>query len=176
VSADVPSGTADDFAHMWAWFATHCHDTSPLYERISLAVAGDRALLEHLRTVPPSGQLPPALLAAVRYLVLDGADHALAAINAGTAQEDPGPLFLDFWRTHRDAVDHILATRHIQTKRLWPLRSDRPGADLGGLSLRSAAGADRRGCERRVEPAVRQLPDRIRLVRRDRARRFAGQD
>jgi len=115
VSAGVPSGTTDDFAHMWAWFATHCHDTSPLYERISLAVAGDSELLEYLRTVPPSAQLPPALLAAVRYLVLEGADTALAAIYAGAADEDPGPLFLDFWRAHRDAVDHILATRHIQT-------------------------------------------------------------
>jgi hypothetical protein len=115
VTAGVPSGSADDFAHMWAWFATHCHDTSPLYERICLAVAGDRALLEYLRTVPPSGQLPPALLAAVHYLVLEGADPALAAIYAGEAHEDPGPLFLDFWRGHRDAVDHILATRHIQT-------------------------------------------------------------
>jgi len=115
VSADVPSGTVDDFAHMWTWFATHCHDTSPLYERISLAVAGDRALLEYLRTVPPAAQLPPALLAAVHYLVLDGADHALAAIYAGEVHEDPGPPFLNFWRAHRDAVDHILASRHIQT-------------------------------------------------------------
>jgi hypothetical protein len=115
VSADVPSGTTDDFAHMWTWFATHCHDTSPLYERICLAVAGDRALLEYLRTVPPSAQLPPALLAAVHYLVIEGADTALAAIYAGEAHEDPGPPFLDFWRAQRDAVDRILATRHIQT-------------------------------------------------------------
>jgi hypothetical protein len=115
VSADVPSGTVDDFAQMWAWFATHCHDTSPLYERISLAVAGDPELLEYLRTVPPSAQLPPALLAAVHYLVLEGADTALTAIYAGEAHEDPGPRFLDFWRAQRDAVDRILATRHIQT-------------------------------------------------------------
>jgi hypothetical protein len=37
------------------------------------------------------------------------------AIYAGEAHEDPGPLFLDFWRAQRDGVDHILATRHIQT-------------------------------------------------------------
>jgi hypothetical protein len=115
VSSDVPSGTTDDFAHMWAWFATHCHGTSPLYEQICLAVAGDRALLEYLRTVPPSAQIPLTLLAAVHYLVLEGADPALAAIYAGEAHGDPGPLFLDFWRAHRDAIDHILATRHIQT-------------------------------------------------------------
>lgn len=115
MSADVPSGTADDFAQMWAWFATHCHDTSPLYERISLVVADDRDLLEYLRTVPPSGQLPPALLAAVHYLILEGADDRLSALYAGRTREDPGPPFLDFWRTHRDAVDHLLSTRHIQT-------------------------------------------------------------
>ncbi len=115
MSASVPSGTTDDFAQMWAWFATHCRGTSPLYEQICVAVAGDRALLEYLRTVPPSAQLPLALLAAVHFLLLAGADPALAAIYAREAHEDPGPLFLDFWRAHRDAIDHILATRHIQT-------------------------------------------------------------
>ena len=115
MSASVPSGTTDDFAQMWAWFATHCRGTSPLYEQICVAVAGDRALLEYLRTVPPSAQLPLALLAAVHFLLLAGADPALAAIYAGEAHEEPGPLFLDFWRAHRDAIDHILATRHIQT-------------------------------------------------------------
>jgi hypothetical protein len=115
VSADVPSGTVDDFAHMWAWFATHCQETSPLYERISLAVSGDRDLLERLRAARPSAHLPPALLAAVHYLVLSGADHPLADLYAGRAGPDPGPLFLDFCRGHWEEVNDLLSTRHIQT-------------------------------------------------------------
>jgi hypothetical protein len=115
VSADVPSGTVDDFAHMWAWFATHCQETSPLYERICLAVAGDRDLLERLRVTPPAAHLPPAPLAAVHYLVLSGADHLLAELYAGRAEGDPGPLFLDFCRAHWEEVNDLLSTRHIQT-------------------------------------------------------------
>jgi hypothetical protein len=115
MSTDVPSGTVEDFAHMWAWFATHCQEASPIYERISLAVAGDRELLERLRTVPPSGHLPPALLAAVHDLVLSGADQTLADLYTGRAEGDPGPPFLDFCRSHWTEVDHLLSTRHIQT-------------------------------------------------------------
>jgi hypothetical protein len=115
VSAEAPSGSAEDFARMWTWFATHCHGTSPLYERISMAVAGDRDLLERLRAAPPSAHLPPALLAAVHYLVLSGADHPLAELYAGRAEGDPGPLFLDFCRGHWEDVNHLLSTRHIQT-------------------------------------------------------------
>jgi hypothetical protein len=109
------SDGADDFTEMWRWFATHCQAYSPLYEKISLAVAGDRELLALVRTAPASGHLPPALLAAVHYLILDGADHRLAEVYAGRSSADPGPLFLDFCRSHRDAVMTILATRHIQT-------------------------------------------------------------
>jgi hypothetical protein len=115
VTSDVPSGTVEDFARMWAWFATHCQETSPLYERISRAVAGDRDLLERLRATPPSAHLPPALLAAVHYLVLSGADHPLAALYAGRAEGDPGPHFLDFCHGHWDEVNDLLSTRHIKT-------------------------------------------------------------
>jgi hypothetical protein len=115
VTTDVPSGTVEDFARMWAWFATHCQETSPLYERISLAVSRDRDLLDRLRATPPSAHLPPALLAAVHYLVLSGADHPLAAHYAGRAEGDPGPVFLDFCRAHWEDVNELLSTRHIQT-------------------------------------------------------------
>jgi hypothetical protein len=115
MTTDTPSGSVEDFAHMWAWFATHCQETSPLYERISLAVAGDLDLLERLRRLPPSAQIPPALLAAVHYLVLSGTDHPLAARYAGRTEGDPGPLFLDFCLAQWAEVDELLATRHIQT-------------------------------------------------------------
>jgi hypothetical protein len=105
----------DDFAEMWAWFATHCQPYSPLYERISLAVAGDRELLAWVRTAPTSAHLPPALLAAVHYLILQGYDHPLGEVYAGRSDADPGALFLDVCRSRRDEVMAILSTRHIQT-------------------------------------------------------------
>jgi hypothetical protein len=109
------SDPTEDLAQMWAWFSTHCEATSPLYARISAAIAGDREILAFVRAAPPAAHLPPALLAAVHYLVLQGTDHPLAEVYAGRSGADPGPLFLDFFRRHREAIGAILAVRHIQT-------------------------------------------------------------
>jgi len=109
------SDPASDFAHMWEWFATHCHGYSPLYERISAAVASDPELLAGLQAVPPSGQLPPALLAAVHYLVLGEPAQPLADVYRGLSDADPGPLFLELCRARREEIMDILTTRHIQT-------------------------------------------------------------
>jgi len=109
------SEAAEDFAHMWAWFATHCHNYSPLYERICTAVAGDTELLDWVRSAPTAAHLPPALLAAVHYVLLEDPDLPLAAVYAGHSAADPAPLFLDLCRSHRDEVMALLMTRHIQT-------------------------------------------------------------
>jgi hypothetical protein len=109
------SSPQDDFAQMWAWFATHCHDYSPLYERISAAVANDPQLLDWIRSAPPDAHLPPALLAAVHYLLLESPDHPLAAVYAGRSDADPAPLFVQLCRDRSEDVMHLLTTRHIQT-------------------------------------------------------------
>ncbi len=103
-----------DFAAMWEWFSSHC-PTSPLYGRISRAVAGDPEVLDLVRSAPPSAHLPPALLAAVHYLILEGADHPLADVYAGRSGGHPGSLFLDFFRSRQEDVMALLAVRHIQT-------------------------------------------------------------
>ncbi len=100
---------------MWEWFAMHCHEYSPLYERISSAIAGDAELLAWVRSAPPTAHLPPALMAAVHYVLLENPGHPLAAVYAGQSDADPAPLFLDLCRTHRDEVMALLRTRHIQT-------------------------------------------------------------
>jgi hypothetical protein len=109
------SGSTEDFVLMWEWFSTHCRTTSPLYERISHAVAGDHEILELVQGAPPSAHLPPALLAAVHYLILEGSEHPLADVYAGRSAADPGPLFLDFVRSRREDVLALLAVRQIQT-------------------------------------------------------------
>jgi hypothetical protein len=109
------SDPTEEFSHMWAWFSTHCQATSPLYAHISSAIAGDREILAFVQAAPPAAHLPPALLATVHYLVLQGTDHPLADVYAGRSEADPGALFLDFFRTHREEIGAILAVRHIQT-------------------------------------------------------------
>jgi len=109
------SEATDDFVHMWEWFATHCEGYSPLYADVSRAVAKDRELLEMVRSAPPDAHLPPALLAAVHYVLLDGLEHPLNDVYAGRAGGDPGPLFLDVCRARKDDVMSLLSTRHIQT-------------------------------------------------------------
>ncbi len=100
---------------MWSWFATHCHDYSPLYERISVAVANDPDIIELVRNAPPDAHLPPALLAAVHYLLLENPTDPLAAVYAGTSKEDPAPLFVGYCHEHRNDVAALLEKRRIQT-------------------------------------------------------------
>jgi hypothetical protein len=109
------SSSSSDFAQMWEWFATHCQGYSPLYERISAGVAGDAELLGWVQAAPPAAHIPPALLAAVHYVVLGEPDHPLAHIYAGRSEADPAPIFLRLCRDRKDEVMALLATRHIQT-------------------------------------------------------------
>jgi hypothetical protein len=107
----------DDLARLWRWFAaTQCRGYSPLYEAIVDGVAGDEELLGIVRAARPDAHLPPMLLAAVHYQLLDGADtHPLADRYAGRRHDDPLPLFRDLCRSRRAEIDRLLATRHIQT-------------------------------------------------------------
>jgi hypothetical protein len=106
---------SDDFVQMWEWFSTHCEGYSPLYARISLAVAGDPEVIQMVRSTPPEAHLPPALLAAVHYLLLGGLDHPLADVYAGRSEADPGPLFVEVCHQRRDEIVSLLETRRIQT-------------------------------------------------------------
>ena len=105
----------DDFVHLWSWFSSHCEATSPIYQRVCLAVANDRALLEFVRSAPPEAHLPTSLLAAVHFLVIGDADTPLADIYAGRSDADPGPPFLELCRTHPTEIMALLSSRSIQT-------------------------------------------------------------
>jgi len=106
----------DDLANLWSWFGTQqFRGYSPIYERIAEVVAGDRELLELLRTAPPAAHLPPAPLAAVHYLLLDGLDHPLGDVYVGRSNADPGLLFPELCRSHRAEILGLLETRRVQT-------------------------------------------------------------
>jgi hypothetical protein len=106
----------DELAQIWEWFAVgQCRGYSPIYERIASSVARDRELLELVRRTPPECHLPLSLLAAVHDLLLDGIEHPLAEVYAGTSDADPAPLFADVCRRHPDAVTEVMAARPVQT-------------------------------------------------------------
>lgn len=107
---------ADELGRLWAWFAEHqFRGYSPLYERIAGAVSTNPGVLELQLEAPPEAHLPPVLLGAVHYLLLDGVDHPLADTYAGRSTADPGPLFLDFCHHHHDELLALIAVRRVQT-------------------------------------------------------------
>lgn len=111
--AERPS---DDLGRLWAWFAEHqFRGYSPLYERIADAVSLDAEVLGLVRDAPPQAHLPPVLLGAVHYCLLEGLDHPLAEVYAGHSGADPAPLFLEICRRHRDEIAALLAVRRVQT-------------------------------------------------------------
>ena len=109
-------GANDDLGRLWEWFALHqFRGYSPLYERIASAVAHDEVVLDLVRAAPPEAHLPPALLGAAQFLLLDGLDHPLVDVYAGRSSVDPVPLFFDLCRTHRSELASLLAFRRVQT-------------------------------------------------------------
>jgi hypothetical protein len=107
---------ARDLAAIWTYFAdTSCGEYSPLYDRISRAVAANEDVLDLISEAPSRSHHPPVLLAAVHYLLLGGLEHPLADVYRGTSRADPGPLFVDVCLRERDRVLHLLATRHTNT-------------------------------------------------------------
>jgi hypothetical protein len=106
--------------------------TSPLYQALCPAVAGDPAVLA-LMTGRRAGQRPSFLLfGAVHHLLLSGASHPLRrfypSVADGQATEEPAgaaPFFLDFCHSYRTELSELIATRLVQTnvvKRAFALR------------------------------------------------------
>ncbi len=105
----------DDLGSLWRWYGHQFRRDSAIYGRIADAVAEDRDVLEILAQAPPAAHLPPAPLAAVHYLLLEGLDDPLVDVYAGRSDADPGPLFLELCRTHRVPLLALLETRRVQT-------------------------------------------------------------
>ena len=97
-----------------------CPGSSPLYERLSYAIADDQMLLD-LAALTPLGQpIPNLLFAAVHYLMLGGTHHPLAAFYPDltgemTATGDPFPAFQSFCAQHAATIELLLRSRRVQT-------------------------------------------------------------
>jgi hypothetical protein len=140
----------EDLAKLWIWFADNVgRDYSPIYDRVSRAVAESDEVLALLDSAPPRSHQPNVLLAAVHYLLLGGLDHPLAAVYAGTSDADPGPLFIDVCLTHWPELLPLLETRHTNTNEVGRSAvvglglsavADRLGAPLAFVDVGCSAG------------------------------------
>lgn len=106
----------DNLATLWRWFADgilagYC----PVYDEIARSVADDRELLALQYSARPHAHLPMMLLAGAHYLLLDGVEHPLHDVYAGTSSDPAPPLFRDLCLGHKDALMGLLNTRTVQT-------------------------------------------------------------
>ncbi len=117
-------GNTGQLAERFRRFATHeAAGSSPLYERLSLGIAEDSHLLELASHARPGQPVANLLFAAVRFLLLSGIRHPLAAYYPDLLDSrstpmplgDPYPSFRAFCLQHRDGIRSIIATRIVQT-------------------------------------------------------------
>lgn len=124
--AAVAAGPADPaeieaLARHFRAAPTAIFGTSPLYQALCPAVAENRELLGLLTLRRPGQQASFLLLAAVHYLLLDGAEHRLRAYypsltpNPGGDPSDAVPAFFDFCHEFRAPLTDLIRTRLVQS-------------------------------------------------------------
>jgi hypothetical protein len=118
----IPHAQREALAQRFVRFADQeCGDYAPLYDRLARGIAGDPELLTLAAHTRSGQQAPLLLLAAVHYLLLGGADHALGAFypsvthRAAVPPGDPMPAFRAFCRDYHDALLGLVSTRLVQT-------------------------------------------------------------
>src|ERR1700733_8350922 len=100
-------------------------ETSPLYERVAVALSESGEALRAIETAPPRKRNPAVILAALHDLALAGRAPALAAAYAAAAAADapdgdtPAPAAIDTLLHMTDAVADIAVRR--------PVRADETG-------------------------------------------------
>jgi hypothetical protein len=106
-------------AAQWDRFGEHeCRGYSPLYERISAAVADADRLLDRLASLPDHAQQPNMLLAAVHDLVLRGGAPVLADCYERRAVDDVGRVFVDLAMEAWGELVPVLEARRTQTNEI----------------------------------------------------------
>ncbi len=101
-------------------FVTQETASSPLYSRLSLAVAADPAILSIAARARPGQPLPNMLFGAVHYLLLQDASDPLAAFypdlnSEPNPPENVYPYFRAFCLANQPAIEELLETRLVQT-------------------------------------------------------------
>jgi hypothetical protein len=96
------------------------HRASPLYERLSLALAQDAELLALAAHCRQGERKPHLFFAAVHFLLLSGIAPPLARFypslgGAFDGRKDPFPDFHLFCREYSERIRQIIAVRFVQT-------------------------------------------------------------
>jgi len=118
---DTPGRSPADLAKRFLVFAENeCRGRSPLYERLSVAIAGDEDLLRLAAAARERQPVPNLLFGAVQLLLLKGEGPELARFyrTLGSDQPpeiDPFPAFRAFCLGHADAIAAILRVCIVQT-------------------------------------------------------------
>ncbi|MFE0648449.1 DUF2332 domain-containing protein [Streptomyces sp. NPDC059534] len=136
-------GTARTLAQVYRRFGeVDAATTSPLYERVAVALSESDAALRAIETVPARKRHPTMILAALHDLALEGRAPALAdAYAAGDGEAAAGTAIETLLRM-TDAVVAIVANRRMRTDEtgrcavLYPVIAEvarRVGASAVGL-------------------------------------------
>jgi hypothetical protein len=96
------------------------HNSSPLYERLSLAIAKDPKLLSLAAQCREGERIPNLLFAAVHYLLLKGFSHPVSRFynslgGSFDSREDPYAEFRSFCSQHLESIQSLIAVRMVQT-------------------------------------------------------------
>lgn len=96
-----------------------CYPSSPLYARLSLAIAQDAEILA-LAGRAGSMPVPNLFLSAVHYLLMKDPKHPLAAFFPDLTDnprplEEAYPPFRAFCLEHQAEIEPLIATRRVQT-------------------------------------------------------------
>jgi hypothetical protein len=108
----------DGLAKLWAGYSRGVYGPDyPLYQMLSAAVSGDRRILEMIAGCPPEAHDPNLFMAAVQYLVMEGAPHRLGRYYRGepVSPEEASAALADFTDAYADRIRALLSTRHVQT-------------------------------------------------------------
>jgi hypothetical protein len=146
-----------DLRDQYLEFGAACaRDGGLTYQAICQWIADDPELLAMTATAPAEQRRPNLLLAAVHFLLLEGAAHQLALFYDTVRPEgteptgEVGPAFHDFCLTHRDQILVLMATRSTQTNEvrrctvllpaLCEIARRNQGAELALIDLGTSAG------------------------------------
>ena len=122
-----------ELAQWWRSFADYSlKGYAPLYETMVRAAADDDEVMALVAAAPAEAHVPNNLHAAVRFLLLSGVDHPLAAAYEPGFDGDIGALFCDMVRAHRPEIAELLATRYVQTNEVNRTSAIAPLVNLVG--------------------------------------------
>ena len=111
----------DNLSHRFERFAEReCRNSSPLYERLSLGIAADPAILAIASHARESQPVPNLFLGAAHLLLLKGAQHIVSTFypsvsEASAPDENAYPYFREFCLQHSHEIIELISTRLVQT-------------------------------------------------------------